>query len=880
MNKRKHNPPWLAKELLRRVLKADFREEILGDLKEDFYRVLEEKSPWAAHRTYWYQTLNYLRPFASKRSNQLAMLKHYIKISWRTILKNKVFSSIEIGGFAIGIAACILISLYVNNQVDYDKHYENQDRIYRLVNQWSEEGETGRWSNVHGPLKEVLEDNIPEIELVARTVFWSWGDAGTNNIRKSEAPFNHYEEGFFYADPELLEILEIPMIYGDRKTALSEPNSMVISRSKADLYYPNEDPVGRLMVLNEDSESTYVIGGVMEDLPSNLHLQGDFILTLEARKTGPGASGWCCTNYNIYTRLLPHVNKVDVENKTGILRNTFVLDQLREQGDSGIEAMAKYQSYYLQPVGDIYLNPDEVYDDLSHGSQELVLIFACIAGIILLLACINFINLATAKSIKRAKEIGLRKVVGSFRSNLIYQYLAESVFYCLMAVALGVILAWIGLPFFNGLAGTSIVIPWLTIWFIPFLLLTALLIGVFSGIYPAFYLSKFKPAEVLKGQTVSGSKASFLRNSMVVFQFTATVVLLVGALVTHQQFEFILTKNLGYNKDQMINVMGLESMNENEIVSFKEELQKLSVIDNATLSDYLPVEGGAIQNRGYWIANRRQLDNSLEAARWVVDEDYIKTMEMEVVAGRDFLQGTVDDASIIINERMATLLGLDKPVGTVIIDMFDEKRTIVGVVKDFNFESVLDWIEPLVMVKGNGISTLSARINSENAMDAMEDVTAVWESFNEHQALRFSFMDQRFERMYDNLNRAKVIFIIFAALSILVACLGLFALSIYMIDRRGKEMSVRKVLGASIGRVFALLTFDFIKLVAISITIAIPIAWYLMDVFLEDMVHRIELSWTIFAAAGAIAIAIALGTISVESIKAAFGNPIKKLRSE
>ncbi|MEO9485761.1 MAG: FtsX-like permease family protein [Ekhidna sp.] len=883
MNKKKHNPPKLAEKLLRRLLRSSFKEEVLGDLKEDFFRVLDEKSHWAARRTYWYQTFNYLRPFALKKAmrlNQLTMLKHYIKISWRTIVRNKAFSAIEIGGFAVGIAACILISLYVSDQVGYDKHYTNKDRIYRLVNQWSDEGEVGRWSNVHGPLKEVLEDNIPEMELVARTVLWGWGDGGANNIRKSEAPYNHYEEGFFYADPELLEILEISLIYGRRETALSEPNSMVISKSKADVFYPNEDPVGRLMVLNDNPESTYVIGGVMEDFSSNSHLQGDFILTLEGRKTGPGTSGWCCTNYNMYTRLLPHVNKEEVESKTAALRNTYVLDQLREQGESGIEEMAKYQSYYLQSVEDIYLNPEEVYDDLSHGSQDLVWIFGCIAGIILLLGCINFVNLATAKSTKRAKEIGLRKVVGSFRSNLIYQYLAESCVYCLMAIVVGLGLAWIALPFFNQLAGISANLPWLSSWFIPLLLLMALMIGILSGIYPAFYLSKFKPVEVLKGQTVKGSRASFLRSAMVVFQFTATVILIVGALVTHQQFQLIMNKSLGYSKDQVINVMGLEAMSKSERASFKQELKQLSVVENATLSDYLPVQGGAIQNRGYWIASRRQLDNGLEAARWVVDEDYLQTMEMEITQGRGFRQGTIDAESIIINEQMAELLGLEEPLGTVMVDMFDETYTVVGVVKDFYFESILDVIEPLVMVKGEGVSTLSARINADDMSSAMEEIGAVWESFNEHQALRFSFMDQRFERMYDDMNRAKMIFIIFAVLSVLVACLGLFALSIYMIDQRGKEMSVRKVLGASMGRVFTLLTFDFVKLVIISIAIAVPISWYLMDIFLEDMVNRIELSWTTFAVSGAMAIVIALGTISLESVKAALANPIKKLRSE
>lgn len=875
----------MAEWLLRNLLLPSFQEEVLGDLEEDFFRVLEKKSLFAARRTYWYQAFNYLRPFSLKKaksrtSTQMTMLKHYIKISWRTILRNKAFSAIEIGGFAIGIAACILISLYIGHQVSYDEHYEKKDRVFRLVNQWSQEGEIGRWSNVHGPLKEVLEDNIPDIELVARTVLWSWGDGGGNNIRTSESQYNSYEDGFFYADPELLEILEIPMVYGSRSKALSEPNTMVISRSKADVYYPNEDPVGKRMVLNNNPETTYMIGGVIEDFPGKSHLQGNFVLTLAGRKSGPGTSGWCCTNYNMYVRLVSQADKVEVESKTVQLRNSYVIDQLRDAGETGLDDMEKYQTYYLQPVDNIYLNPEEIEDDIAHGSQELVWIFGFIAMIILVLAGINFVNLATAKSMKRSKEIGLRKVVGSVRSNLIYQYLAESCFYSLLAIFIGAAFAWMALPFFNQLADISLVMPWFTYWFVPVLFAAALLIGLLSGIYPAFYLSKFQPIDVLKGHSQQGQKASFLRSAMVVFQFTATVILIVGALVTHQQFQLIMNKSLGYNKDQVVNIMGLETMDIEKKESLRHEIQKLSAVKIASLSDYLPVEGGAIQNRAYWLASRRQLDNGFEAARWAVDEHYISTMEMEVIHGRDFFAGTVDNQSVIINERMVEALGLEEPIGNVIIDMFDEKYTIVGVLKDFHFESVLGLIGPLAMVKGKGRSTLSARINSTDFMASLEEINVVWDRFNEHQELRFSFMDQRFEKMYDTLNRAKTIFLIFALLSILVACLGLFALSIYMVEQRGKEISVRKVLGASAGKLFALLTFDFVKLVLIAIAIAIPVAWYFMDYILRDLANRIELSWSIFAIAGLIALIIAVATISVESVRAAMVNPIKKLRSE
>ena len=885
MNRKHHTPPKLAVKLLKRFLKLDFSEDVLGDLEENFYSVLESKSSFIAWLTYWYQTFNYLRPFALRKStsktiNRVTMLRHYMKISVRTILRQKVFSSIEIGGFAVGIAACILIALYIGHQINYDRHYEDSDRIFRVVNQWSEEGEVGYWSNVHGPLKEVFEDHLPEIEQVARIVLWSWGDAGTNHIRKVESKYNRYEEGFFYADPELLTILEIPMVYGTQAYALSEPNSMVISRSKAEQYFPNENPVGRQMVLNNNPETTYVIGGVIENFPATSHLQGDFILTLFERKEGPGTSGWCCTNYNMYVKLGPQADKAATELKTGELRNSFVIERLREDGQSGLEDAQKYQSYYLQPIENIYLNPEEVWDELRHGSMDLVWIFGFIAIIILLLACINFINLATSKSLKRAKEVGLRKVVGSSRSSLIYQYLSESCIYSLFAIVLGVSLAWLALPFFNILADAFLSIPWSSIWFIPLLLASALLIGMLSGIYPAFYLTRFRPIEVLKGQLNGGNKNSTLRSGMVVFQFTATVILIIGAMVTHQQFQFLMNKSLGYEKDQVVNIIGMDTMDESAKDGFKEELLKLSLVKSATLSDYLPVKGSFIQNRGFWIAERRQLDNGLEAARWAVDEDYLTTMGMEIHQGRNFVSGSSDDKSIIINESMARELGLEEPIGVRVIDMFDLQYHIVGVVKDFYFESLLDEVRPLAMVVGKGKTTLSVKVNSADMELAMASITDVWDNFNSNQNLRYSFMNQRFEQMYDGFQRAKIIFLSFAVLSILIACLGLFALSIYMVEQRGKEISVRKVLGASMGSIFSLLTFDFVKLVLIAIVLAIPLAWYLMDYLLRDMANRIELSWLVFALGGVIAIAIAIGTISFESIKAAMLNPAKRLRSE
>lgn len=877
-------PRWFFK-LLSFFFKADYLEEIEGDIDERFQDNLERYNPKKAKWLYILDAFKLLQPALMKKLggdyhlNTYGMFTNNLKIAWRQMKKKKIFSSIKIGGFSIGIAACILIALYIGHQLSFDRHYKDGDRIFRVVNHWAEVGDDGYWSNVHGPLKEVLENNIPEMEQVARTVLWSWGDAGENHIRSIASTYNEYETGFFYADPELLEILETPMIYGKKSTALSEPNSMVISKSKADKYFPEQDPVGKLMVLNDDAATTYVIGGVMEDFPVNSHLKGDFILTLFGRKKGPGTSGWCCTNYNMYAKLTQHANKFDVEKKTAIVRNSLVIDKLRIAGGSGLEAQQEFQSYYLQPIANTYLNPEAVGDNLSHGSTDLVWTFGVIALIILFLAGINFVNLSTANSFSRAKEVGLRKVVGSSRSNLIYQYLSESCLYSLISILLGTFMAWIFLPYFNQLAGTSLVIPWTSVWFLPILLAALLLNGLLAGLYPAFKLSSFQPIDALKGQSKMG-KSSLLQSSMVVFQFTATVILIVGALITHQQFQFIMNKSLGYEKDQVVNILGLNTMEANKKETFKEALLKLSSVQNASFSDYLPVEGSKIQNRSYWTADRRQLDNGFEAARWVVDTDYLETMTMQLAKGRNFTTNTSDASAIIINEKMVQALGLKDPLGVQLIDMFDEKQNIIGVVKNFYFESLIGDIRPMVMVYGKGKSTLSVKIASDHTAAAMASMESLWNDFSPNQAIRYSFLDQRYERMYDELNRAKTIFMVFAFLSIMIACLGLLALSIHMIEQRGKEMSIRKVLGANLSSIFASLTFGFLKLVLIAIFLAIPIAWVFADYILLNMSNRITLDWQIFMIAGSAAIIIALGTISFEAIKAALTNPVKQLRNE
>lgn len=876
-------PPQWPLKILEAVIKGRYMEEIEGDMEERFHDNCDFLGYNKAKRLYYFDTLKLLRPKLIKglggdhHLNHFGMISNHLKVAFRQMNKQKVFSTVKIGGFALGIAACLLISLYIRHQVSFDQHYEGSDRIFRVVNQWSQSGEVGYWSNVHGPLKVILEENIPEMELVARTVEWSWGDAGDNHIQVNGGIQSHYEEGFFYADPELLEILEINMIEGDH-SALFAPNTLVMSHSKAEVYFPNENPVGKRIVLNSNSESTYTIAGVMEDLPENMHLKGDFILTLFGRKEGPGTSGWCCTNYTMYTKLTAGADKDLIEQKTGEVRKSLVIDLLKQNGQINLEEQAMYQSYYFQAVSDIYLNPEEVGDYLSHGSEDLIWIFGIIAGIILLLACINFINLSTASSMSRAREVGLRKAVGSYRSGLIMQYLTESCLYSLLAVTIGIGFAALFMPFFNDLTSLQLTLPWNSWWFVPGIVFVALLLGILSGVYPALVLSGFKTVEALKGKASSGGK-SFLQSGMVVFQFAVTVILIITALAVHQQFEFMMNKSLGYEKEQVINLLGLDTMEEEKKQTLKSELLRLPQVKNASLSDFLPVEGGAVHNRDFWTSSDEGGQERYEAAMWFVDEDYLPTLEMTLKEGRNFRKNEPGQ-SIIINQRLASILNMDEPVGQRLTDMFENRYDIIGVVSDFYFEPITGNIRPLALSTGSPSATLSLKVIPQNMDRTLMAISGVWDQFNPNQAMRHRFMDQQFALWYKDIERERSLFLLFTVLSLVIACSGLFALSLYLIGKKTKEISVRKVLGASLSRLLLILVGDFFKLVLIAIVIAIPVAWYFTETLIEWMANRITLEWHLFAAGALIAIIIAVFTVSFEAIRASLVNPAKQLRQD
>jgi len=879
-----HKPPHIAQKLLRWFLRHDLAEEVEGDLEEQFYVKLEESSAFRAKLNYWYQVFNYLRPFAIRKSkstyiNHYAMYRSYFKIGWRNLTRQKMYSFIKIGGFALGIATCIIIALFIRSELSFDKYYTNKDHIFRVYNEFTkDDGE--KWTSFPAPIAQILKDDFPEVEKAGRLIpYNSWYNAGSNLFRPEKQQENIYEEGFAYADQALLEILEIPMIYGSQEHALAEPNTIVISKEKADKYFPNEDPTGQTVILDEESSRPYTIGGVMENFPSNSHLQYDFLITLTGEEFWEGEqTSWCCWNYNAYIQIRPDADPIALEKKLLAIRDKYYVAHLEKTGNQSVADVKKHHTLKLQPVSDIYLKSDGIHAAVQQGDIRYVWLFGGIACFILLLACINFINLSTAKSANRAKEVGLRKVVGSVRSNLVRQFLSESLLYSFISFVFALLIVGLILPYFNILADKSLFIPWTDWWVIPTFLLSILVIGILAGLYPSFYLSAFRPIEVLKGKISRGSKGSKLRSVMVIFQFTTSIVLIIGTFIIYSQMNYILNTKIGYDKEQIITIQGANTMG-NKQEAFKNELLRLSEVENVTISNYLPVDGTKRDQNPFWREGKSQEEKSVGAQKWYIDEDYINTLGMKLVEGRNFIPGMASDSqSVIINQTMAKEFGFENPVGERIMNW--EVYTVIGVVEDFHFESMKGKIEPLCFVYGDFGSIVSVKVKTENMADVLQSVTGIWDKFMPHQAMRYTFLDESYARMYEDVQRMGRIFTIFTGLAIIVACLGLFALSAFMVEQRTKEISIRLVLGASLKNILRLLTQNFLVMIFIAFIIAVPIAWYMMQRWLEDYEYRIQMGWEVFFLAGLLATLIAVLTISYQSVRAALMNPVDNLRSE
>ncbi|MEZ4775366.1 MAG: ABC transporter permease [Bacteroidia bacterium] len=817
------------------------------------------------------------------------MWKNYLKTAFRNLLKQKFYAAINILGLAVGIACCLLIVLFVRDELSYDKFHEKADRIYRIGAHLTIGEMDGEVAVVSAPMAKTMVNDFPEVENAMR-----FRTRGSYLIKHKESGAeNVKEDGLVFSDPEIFDIFTVNFIEGDPHTALKEPNTLVLTKSRADKFFPNGGALNQTLTL--DNRWDYKVVGIIEDWPQNSHFRQNYLLAMEGLDESKQPI-WVSHNFQTYILLKEGADPALLEAKFPDMAVKYVGPQIKafmnvEMAD--FEKSGNRISYFLQPLTDIHLKSHLDADFGPNSDIVYVWIFSAIAIIILLIASINFMNLSTARSANRAKEVGVRKVLGSYRSNLISQFLVESLLITFISFILAAILAEAFLPAFNQLSGKALELPLSSPWMLISLLLGILAVGAFSGAYPAFFLSAFQPVNVLKGKLSAGSGSTSLRSVLVVIQFIASIVLIISTVLIYQQMNFVQNKKLGFNKEQVLVIDDTYSLGD-KIQAFKDELLKRPDIQSATISSYLPVENTDRNNTVFWPEGQQTEDNQVLMQRWTVDFDYIPTLNMKMADGRAFSpEFSTDSNAMILNETAVRNFGFENPIGQRIsvFDDFNEilnqpvaaTYTVIGVVEDFHFESLRQNVTALCMTIGNSTAFISARISTDNVQETLTGVEKIWREFGPGQPFNYSFLDDRFSKMYQAEQRMGSIMTAFTLLAILVACLGLFALAAFMAEQRTREIGIRKVLGADMRHIVLLLSKNFLWLIAISFVISLPIAIYGMHLWLRDYANHIDLAsvapWAALIAAG-ITLLITVISVSAQSMKAALANPVDSLRNE
>ena len=805
------------------------------------------------------------------------MIRNYWKVTWRVMARQKMYAGINISGFAVAIAACMLITLYVRYELSFDTQFEDAPRIYRVYRESTFNGEFHSNAWMPAPLAEALTQ-YPEIERAGHYVSAGGLVDGRSEIKRADQNENFFEDHVVYANQGLADVLKLTFTHGSSETALKMPRSVVVTKSKAEKYFPGEDPLGKMLILNHDENNPFTITGIIDDRPMNSHIQAEFILSTEGHEFWPGEQfSWGSSNYFDYVRLKPGTNVGELEIKLNeLVMRYFVPDAIRDGNDASVD-WAKSLKFKLQPITDVHLNRANVGDDLSHGDIRYVWLFIAIAAFIVAIASINFVNLSTARSMNRAKEVGLRKVVGSLRTSLIQQFLMESMVYSGVSFILGCTLAYLSLPAFNHIVGTTLTFE-TEIEMIPFILFAALFVGLLSGLYPAFYLSAFKPAYILKGGVSKGKAHSALRSALVVFQYAISITLIIGTLVIERQLSYMMNKEVGFHKEQVLVLQSTHALGE-KISLFKNELESISDVAHVSVSGFLPVEGTRRNGSGMWKDVKGRTVDGVDTQQWTVDEDYVATLGLKLVKGENFSGSrSADSGKVIVNQKLVKALGIREPIGQIIANPWT-RFTIIGVVDDFHFETMRNDIAPLVLMFGNNPGAVSIKLSASDLESGIEKISSLWEKYLPEQPMRYTFLDERFAAMYRDIQQMARIVEIFTVLATIVASLGLFALSAFTIEQRQKEISIRIVMGASVSSIVNLLNGNFLRLVLISLALATPVAWTLMNGWLQNYSYRIQVGWEVFLIASVMAFTIAMLTISYQALKAAWTNPAENLRS-
>lgn len=791
------------------------------------------------------------------------MLRNYIKIAWRNLLKSKVFSLINISGLTIGITVCMMIFLFVIKEFSIDRFHQNGDHIYRVMrhfNMDSKESDVAYLSGLYGPA--LLNDFKGEIKQATRV-------NQTDNLVTIGGNSFH-EKKVLDTDPNFFSFFSFPLLKGDKATVLVNPGSVVLTESTAKKYFGSvSNAMGK--VITVDKVLPLKITGIAKDAPGNSHLDFDLVMPLENYKDKGWMIKWINNGIYTYVLLNSTVTKAQIEKQLPHFIEKYMGPLLKQTGYRFTLA--------LTPLKDIYF--EKTLDGAKHGDRMVVYVFLSIAVLILLIACINFMNLSTVRAAERSKEVGMRKVMGALRNNLIGQFIGESVLLTAISCLLAVVLLLLALPWYNQLLGDSLMVSWTTWPIYTFLFAVILIVGVLAGSYPALFLSAFSPVQALKGKLRLGKSGSLLRQVLVVVQFSISVFLIIGVIVITKQMSYVKNKQLGYNEEQTVIVPVDNDDIYNHIDLFKKDVQNDRSVQTVSVMSGVP--GGFFDSHTFDVEGHSE---KLNARTEFADFEYVRTLGLKIISGRDFSAQLPTDSAdaVLINKTAATKFGwspeqaIGKSVKNAVRD--DKSRRVIGVVEDFNFLSLKEDIDALVISPAKDPRVVLVKLKSGNLESGLAAIKNEYSKLAPSYPLEYSFLDQQFNELYQKDLRQQTVLTLFAALAIFVACLGLFGLASFTATKRFKEIGVRKVLGSSVSGIILLLSKDLLKPVFISMLIAIPLGYIAMNHWLQNFAYRTSLPWWVFFLSAFITFSVALLTIGFKAAKAALASPVKSLRGE
>ena len=877
----------LGQSIFKFYCHPDFQEDILGDLEEYYEHNLGEKGKAYANRKFFLDALLLFRisllkdNWFTQNIIYTTMVKNNIKVAYRSMMRHKFYSMLNLAGLAISMAACVFIAVYVQDELSYDKHFQNSERIFRVANYLKFANNEFNLPTAPDPMAKTLKEDFPEVVKAGR-------NRGSASMVIQVGDNYYQQNNITWADQEWMDIFSFDMLRGDRQHLLDEPNTVVLDESTALKFFGDEDPIGK--TIRVDGEDDMVVTGVIKDIPENTHFTYHMFISMLNREDSR-QNFWLSNNFLTYVELQSPDQKAAFEEKIP----EFLLRHMGQQVQqfmgadmkAGLEAGALDVRYFLQPVSEIHLTSDLDFELGETGTIQYVYMFSVIGAFILLIACINFMNMSTARAAIRAKEVGVRKVLGSMRSQLISQFLTESVLSAFIAIILACGIVYLFLPGFNQLTDKSLTNPIFSpdgLW--PYLLAATLVVGILAGTYPAFVLSSFKPAKVIKGEIANGKSSYWLRNLLVVIQFATSIFLIIGSILVYSQLDYLQSKDLGFNKDQILVINETQLLGE-QLNEFKNELERSSSVQAVSISGYIPATG-QLNDFPFLREDSTSPDEAVSTQNWYVDEDYIDVYGFKLLEGRFFNNDLVSDSSaVIVNEAALKRFGYNEnPIGKRIktlggvVNNESQSFTIIGVVKDFHYQDMTTNIGPQCLFLGNSRGSVSIKFSPEATAEVLALAENTWDKFANGRPFEYSFLDELFQRQFGEQQRVKTIFTLFAVLAITIACLGLFALAAFVTEQRKKEIGIRKVLGASTFTLLNLLFNNFTKLILISAVLAVPFAWWYMEGWLSEYPFRIGLSPLVFVLGTLGVLIVSWITVGYQSLKAARRNPVENLRYE